>query len=106
MAVLGAHEHHCVESYHLRAAAGEYAVYRIIDENDVVSTLGITHPKEDHQIDQHYHAFNKQINDKKRIEFGSYVTYEVKKVMYNKVVIEKKEPIRLPLGGNNHEIIF
>jgi len=89
MAVLGAQEHHCVGSYHNRAANGSYAVYKITDAEGVVSTLGISHPQAEYCMDQHYYAFNKHIKDEKRLFFTDVVKRTVKMSMVDNVVLVK-----------------
>jgi hypothetical protein len=82
LAEQGQHQRHCVANYANKCAAGGYVVYRIVDGEGVISTLGITNPNtKSYRPTQHYLAHNKVVENKDALGLAEIIKTDVTKIM-------------------------
>lgn len=98
--VHGKEQSHCVGSYAEVAAAGMYAIYKIVDAEGVISTLGITNQTIGlfYCINQHLLAFNGKVVNKAALELANIVETDVAKIM-------KKHPEMVTATPNSFGLI-
>jgi len=105
LSLIGSTQHHCVASYHHSIKRNMYAVYNIVDEEGVISTLGIDHPKSQYSRDQHYYAYNKPVEDAARLAFANVIKSKVKSIMDKEieVIVPPPQPVA---NGDNNDLLF
>lgn len=107
LTLLGAEQHHCVGSYRDMVEDFYCAVYKVIDDGDVVSTLSISHPAtKNRSAIQHMYAWNAHVKDDKRVQFAKYVCRKVQRAMLEDGIIPLTDRIIVPpLNGPGAQIV-
>lgn len=82
LAMHGKDQKHCVANYASKCASGEYVVFKIVDAEGKVSTLGIANPNNKSYLNtQHYLAYNQVVENKDALELARIINTDVMKIM-------------------------